>query len=283
MNIRYFLKGKRVEEPKFREVVGNGYAPYKKVGGGEDDDFPDILKAQIHEMHTVDNMALQCVVRMIDDSIPANIDQYEFVIWIHGNDYREDFRIMGDRAVAEHIMGHDGWWYNPQDGSAGAAICFIGRKDGELHSEQVRGVGWFSDDEHGDHCHANLVYTIEPSGQPPEPHDITVTFVPEGYGWVQSSIPLADIPHGTIIQLTAHPKDDTKKFLKWTGDISASTATVSFTVNDDMAVVANFEDVAPGPDLEKAKEAIKRADAHAVALREDLARALDFLNPGGTT
>ena len=279
MKIQYYLAGNKVSDDEFYAVFGNGYQPYTAVGDGTNDDFPDILKAQIHYLVQVDNMALECHLQMLDGSVPADIEQYEFVIWIHGNDYRADFELKEDKAVATWIMGHDGWWYNPQDGSAGAAIVFVGRKDGELHSEQVRGVGWFSDAVYGSHCHANFVFTIEPANGPPPTQDYYLYYSaePEEAGYVIAVPEPVDnqLPEDTMVTLTAYANEGWK-FSCWKigEEVLSTEVAIHFRLESDMAIDAHFVEDTGEIDVPAAIddgfEALEHNDAEREAIKSGL-------------
>lgn len=278
MKIQHYLAGNKVSKSEFYAVFGRGYEDYTAVGDGSNDDFPDILKAQIHEMHQIDNMSLRCHLRMLDGSVPADIEQYEFITHIHGNDYRADFVVVDGKAYAEWVMGNQGWWYNPQDGSAGAGICFIGRKDGTLHSEQVRGVGWLSHDMYGSHCHANFVFTIEPADVPTKYYYLFYSAEPEEAGYVIAQPePVNDqLPEDTTVTFTAYA-DEGWIFSHWVcdGTLVGNEVVLAVTLDSDAAVSAHFVEDPGDIDVPAAVEDLHRALEHNEAGRSALASAFE--------
>jgi len=81
------------------------------------------------------------------------------------------------------------------------------------------------------------------SFQPPVYHEVTFAVVPEGAGSVAGA---GSYLFGDVATLTASPAAGFR-FIGWTGDVSAASASVDVLVDGDRHLIANFEAIPPSP------------------------------------
>lgn len=283
MNIIYKVDGIKVRESDFRAIAPYYAIPKKDVGDGSDDDFPEVLKAQIKETRLERHMAIICHLEMIDGAVPTNYSQYRLNIFFGGTKFELPFELKWvngvETATAEHIMGQEGWFRDPKE-QPGNEWLWISRSGGELHSEALRGLGWFDDHRHCCHTFCMEYGQEPPPPPPPTTHTITVSASPLDWGVVTSDEPLVDIPHGEPRTLYAEPAA-TKRFLQWTGAVDSTENPLYLSaVTEDMYLQAHFVDQdqpPPEPDVEAAIAHLLQADAEADAGKAEIAAALEDL------
>jgi hypothetical protein len=272
----YYFNGATlpVAEAIWRSEFYNSFTPVPCPHDGTADDFPDIPKGRIAELRENFGMMLQAELVMEDGSVPDDLEQYTFRIFIYGNDFRAKFRVEDGVAFAEWGMGREGWKFLAQDGRT-EGLCFVSRDDGNWDCDAVQGIGWFPSASDG-HTHAKMTWVISPG--PVEQHNLVLHSIGSG-----DIVGLAgQYAHGAKVPLRAVPRAG-NRFVQWDIVVGSSTAflfepEIEVEMIGDTIVTASFEpsDV-PVTDVEAAAMRISALYVQMGEISKELNEILNLL------
>lgn len=154
--MEFYLNGVKVSETEFYDKFQNSF---KVVRG---DSIPHVTA-----LASQSNMAQQA--QLVGALDPA---KWRMAIDIYGNHFLSEFKNMGGVWIAEWTMGHEGWAFTLP--GPGAATIYL-ELNGEPVGDKVIGCGWFED-----HIHANIVWDLNASVEPPEEPPVEPPEEPSG-------------------------------------------------------------------------------------------------------